>query len=36
MHILVDRFTRYAWISTSETQGCLGFIHLVAPIVKEN
>lgn len=36
MHILVDHFTRYTWISTSKTQGCQDFIHLVAPIAKEN
>lgn len=36
MHILVDHFTRYAWISTSKGQNAHDFINLINPIAKEN
>lgn len=36
MHILVDHFTRYAWISTSKGQSAHDFINLINPIAKDN
>lgn len=36
MHILVDHFTRYAWISTTKTQNAHDFINLINPIAKQN
>lgn len=36
MHILVDHFARFAWISTSRTQCAKDFIHLIAPVAKQN
>lgn len=34
MHLLVDHFTRFAWILTSSTQTAIDFIKLISPIVK--
>lgn len=36
MHILVDHFTRYAWIYTSKGQNAQDFINLIRPIAKHN
>uniref|UniRef100_A0A1B6CSL2 RNA-directed DNA polymerase n=1 Tax=Clastoptera arizonana TaxID=38151 RepID=A0A1B6CSL2_9HEMI len=36
MHILVDHFTRYAWISTTKGQDAQDFIDLVHQILKNN
>lgn len=36
MHILVDHFTRYAWILTSKGQNAKDFITLLNPIVKKH
>ena len=36
MHILVDHFTRYAWISTTRRQCARDYIKLVDPIAKKN
>ncbi|CAK9801695.1 hypothetical protein ANTQUA_LOCUS2968 [Anthophora quadrimaculata] len=36
MHILVDRFTRYAWISMTKGQCAKEFIKLVDPIAQKN
>lgn len=36
MHLLVDHFTRYAWISTSSTQSTKDFINLIDPIIRSN
>lgn len=35
LHLLVDHFTRYAWIETSRTQSANDFIKLVGKITKE-
>lgn len=35
MHILVDHFTRYAWISTTKGQNAQDFINLINPIAKK-
>lgn len=34
LHLLVDHFTRYAYIATSRTQNATDFIKLVADIIK--
>lgn len=37
LHLLVDHFTRFAWIRTSSTQNATDFIKLLEPIIeKEN
>ena len=36
MHILVDHFTRYAWISTTRRQCARDYIKLIEPIAKKN
>ena len=36
MHLLVDHFSRYAWISTSTTQSADDFIKLINPIINKN
>lgn len=36
MHILVDHFSRYAWISTSTGQCAQDFIKLIDPIAQKN
>jgi len=36
MHILVDHFSRYAWISSTKSQCATDFINLIDPIVKRN
>ena len=36
MHILVDHFSRHAWISTTRTQCSRDFIQLIDPIAKKN
>ena len=36
LHILVDHFTRYAWILTSRSQTATNFVHLMRPILREN
>lgn len=36
MHLLVDHFTRYAWILTSRGQTAEDFIKLIDPIAEEN
>lgn len=36
LHLLVDHFTRYAYVRTSSTQNAADFISLVRPIVEKN
>lgn len=36
LHLLVDHFTRYAWIETSRTQSANDFIKLVGRITKDD
>nr|XP_012145921.1 PREDICTED: uncharacterized protein LOC105663162 [Megachile rotundata]XP_012146599.1 PREDICTED: uncharacterized protein LOC105663296 [Megachile rotundata] len=36
LHLLIDHFTRYAFISTSKTQGAKDFIKLIKTIKKDN
>lgn len=36
LHLLVDHFTRYAYIRTSSTQNSADFVSLVRPIVAKN
>ena len=36
MHILVDHFSRYAWISTAKTQSSKDFISLINKVAKDN
>lgn len=36
MHILVDHFTRYAWIHTSKNQTAMEFVKLIEPVSRHN
>lgn len=36
LHLLIDHFTRYAWIRTSSTQSASDFIQLLKLIIKNN
>ena len=36
MHLLVDHFSRYAWILTSKEQSTEDFIKLLEPISRKN
>ena len=36
LHILVDHFTRYAWILTSRSQSATNFIYLMRSILKDH
>lgn len=36
MHILVDHFSRYCWISTSKRQNAEEFVKLLSPVIEGN